>query len=256
MRFTVLILFFAAITSMCSCSSPLEIKVLRAEATYDMNTSGISVHKIQIRPQGEDAFKSLNEFGEVVTSSETEDDLSVEGLKVIRIDSQDLSALKLALGEVTHDSKVAHGYILDWRDIHQQEVADGGLLISKEGVPYFIQSGFLSLLARSWVLQREDGEYTYIQVLPTWHIPNSGNSIIRSGTKPKQANIFKELEVESMLEDSQCLIFAAELLPARKGVGPMDDGPAPVRLGEALMGAPVTEPSIRLVVIESHLMDR
>lgn len=256
MRFTILIILFAALVFMCSCSAPPETKVIRAEATYDMNASGVSVHNIQIRPVNESAFETLENFGESAASSETEKVLKQEGLTVIRINSQELSTLKKALGDVTHDSKVAHGFILDWRDIHQQEVARGGMLITKEGIPYFIDSGYLSLLARCWVLQREDGEYSYIQVLPTWHVPDNGSSFIGKGSKPKQANIFRTLEIESLLEDDQCLVFATELLPAKTRVGPIDDGASPVRLGEAIMGAPVTEPSIRLIVIESHLMNK
>ena len=167
-----------------------------------------------------------------------------------------MPAIVASIGTVLDESYVWHGQIFKWRDLFQRRIEPQGMLISEQGIPYFIQSGFLSLLSRSWVVERENGFHLYLQFQPTWHIPREKSSIVGTSSTPTQSKVFSELAFETLLQDGEAIIIVAELCAPEPTSGPQDEGPPPVRLGEALLGGPVKKDIVQFLVIEANIMPR
>jgi hypothetical protein len=130
------------------------------------------------------------------------------------------------------------------------------MVIAKSGIMHFIDSGFLSLLARSWLLQREDGFFVYLQLLPTWHVPGGRSVVVTRRESPSQSKLFSDLGLEFLLLDGEAIILAVDLKRVEQFDGPLDEGPPPVRLGEALFGISVDEDMVVMLVLESSILAR
>jgi hypothetical protein len=240
------------------CSTPLETGtvVARSEEVISPDADGISVIHIEIEPSEMDLTEKLLQFGEPITEQQLHEKLLREGIQIRRVDAIDVPAIIASIGIVLDESYVWHGQILKWRDLYQRRIGPQGMLISEQGIPYFIQRGFLSLLSRGWVVQRESGYHIYLQFQPTWHIPREKSPIVGNSSTPTQSKVFSELAFETLLQDGEAIIIAVELCAPAKTSGPQDDGPPPVRLGEALLGGPVKQDIVQFLVIEANIMPR
>jgi hypothetical protein len=184
------------------------------------------------------------------------DKLLLEGIHVIEVETVDVPAIAASIGEVVNEEFVWHGQIHKWRDIKQRRIPFGGMIITAEGIPYLVEGGYLSILARSWLVQREDGVFVYLQAMPTWHMPKSRTGFLGNSVNLAQKKVFTDLNLELLLQDSQALLIAVELAPDTSQTGPFDEGRPAVRLGEALMGGPVEKRSVVVLVLEANLQSR
>ena len=253
-----IILFLASCVFLASCASTPEKIValsLRSE-TIDATADGISVVHMTVAPTVEDMTEILSAFGEPIGSIEVQESLQHEGLQLLKIEAVDLPAIVASLGTVKHEAYAWHGQVLDWRDFHQRAVDKGGMLISADGVLYFIQRGLLSYLSRAWFMENEDGYFIYFQGLPTWHVPRTNTSIISKNTGSVENQVFSNLQLETLLRDGEAVLLASYLRVPDEVDGPQDGGGAPVRLGEALMGGPVQQDVIKLLIMEANIMPR
>ena len=239
------------------CSSSQESKTLISVTSNSINATsdGISVINIKIEPNGEDLNAKLKQFGQPL-AQELQTKLLQEGILVRRVSKVDVPAIVASIGVVIEETSVWHGQIFKWRDLHQRRIESQGMLISEQGISYFIQQGYLSLLGRSWLLEREDGLHIYLQFLPTWHVPQQQSAFVGKSKSPLQSKVFSGLELEILLQDDEAIIVATHLFTPRVKLGPQDDGPPPVRLGEALLGGPVKQDIVQLLVIEANIMPR
>jgi hypothetical protein len=239
------------------CSSqPVTNEPKRLVTKVEPNSNGIQVTKIVLNPITKNPLDQLCKFGFAIEQKSNVANLQIEGVETRRIQSIDLPAIEASIGEVVQRSNVWHGQILKWRDIQQHRIPHQGLLVAKSGIPHFIDTGFLSLLARSWILQREDGLFVYLQLLPSWHIPSRQSVIAGRSTEPAQSKLFSELGLESLLRDGEAIILAVDMNQEEHVSGPIDEGPAPVRLGEAMLGISVEKNKVVLLVIEANILLR
>jgi hypothetical protein len=256
MRHSVIIFFFV-ILQLVGCSTPQETETLISltSNSIDATADGVSVIDIRVAPNGEDIREQLKKYGEPI-ESELQSKLFSEGIYVRKVSSIDLPAIVASVGDVIEETTVWHGQIFKWRDLHQRRIESQGMLISEQGIPYFIERGYLSLLGRSWLLEGENGLHLYLQFLPTWHIPNHQATFVGSSKPPLRIKLFRELEVEILLQNNEAIVVATHLIAPNAKSGPQDDGPPPVRLGEALLGGPVKEDLVQFLVIEANIMPR
>ena len=239
----------------CGALQP-EKKLISMKPNIDVAANGISVLIIEVAPSQGELGEQLTQFGKPLEDEPLISKLEQEGIHVRIIAASDITELVSSFGEVMNKEIVWHGQMVDWRDIHQRKVLRQGMLISREKVPYFIRRGYLSLLARSWLIGREDGLFMYLQTMPTWHIPRSVTLGFDQAKTPLQSNVFQDISVEVLLQDGEALVFAVELPREASPEEQLDAEPTAVRFGEALMGAPVTRDIVSLLVIEANILPR
>jgi len=256
MRYGLTILWIGLMT-IVGCSSTQETKTLVSFSSNSINATadGISVINIKIEPKGEILSETLNLFGQPI-AKQLHSKLLQEGIFVRRVSTVDIPAIVASIGEIIEESSVWHGQIFKWRDLHQRRIEPQGMLISEQGISYFIQEGYLSLLGRSWLLEREDGLHLYLQFLPTWHVPQQQSNFVGQSNEPLRSKVFKNLEFETLLQDGEAIIVATHLFAPKVKLGPQDEGPPAVRLGEALLGGPAKKDIVQFLVIEANIMPR
>ncbi len=254
MRFCLAILLLLASSN---CSTPkVEPDVLKVDTKIEPTSDGLLINKYIISPNGNGLKEILLEFGSALSSDSLVEGLETEGLQVRRIDTIDVPAIVASVGIVRSHSFVWHGQILNWSDVVQRQIPNSGLLISESGRSHFVDSGFISLLARSWLVQRENDLFVYLQLLPTWHVPKVGGIVLGQGSVAKQSTLFSNIEIEVLLSDGEALVVASELSVVGSSNGPQIDGPPPVRLGEALLGGGVDGGNVVLLVVEANILLR
>ena len=258
MRLCLTCLFIlSANLALIGCSTPQVLpKKTKVETKVDSNADGILVSKFLLVPTSEDPLSGLTNFGTFLESQLKIENLQTEGIEVRRVSAVDIPAILATIGIVTHQENVWHGQIFRWRDVHQNKIPYQGMLVAKSGIPYFIDSGFLSLLARSWLVQREDGLFVYVQLLPSWHVPSHQSVIVGHSKQLTQSQIFPELGLEFLLQDGEAIILAVHLKQAQQSEGPQDFGAPPVRLGEAMFGTSAEKDMVILLALEPNILPR
>ena len=256
MRYCVVVVGLLLILSGCAAVPETVLQVTLHSETINATANGISVVQITVLPYDKDSFENLDQFGEAVGSLKLQESIKLEGIQLLKIVAIDVPAIVASIGDVENETYAWHGQILEWRDLHQRAIDQDGMLISAEGIPHFIQKGTLTLLGRSWLIEREYGLSMYLQCMPTWHVPNNGASIFTQTPSPVQNKVFSNLQLETLLLDGEAILLAVYLRAPEESSGPQDYGPPPVRLGEALLGGPVEEDVVQLLVIEANIMPR
>lgn len=242
---------------MCGCANQQVAQtVISAKTKVDITVDGLAVTSMKIDPLDMNLGDLLSNFGRPIKDTELADKLLLEGIHVIEIEAVDMPAIAASIGDVVVEEFVWHGQIHKWRDIRQRVIPRGGMIITAEGIPYMVEGGYLSILARSWLVQKEDGVFVYLQALPTWHMPQTRSGFLGQTRNLEQKKVFSDLNIEALLQDSQALLIAVELAPDSSQTGPFDDGRPAVRLGEALMGGPLEKRSVMLLVLEANLQSR
>ena len=251
--FSVLIFFLVCV----GCSTQKSgSKIITVESSIEPTSDGILITRFEIEPNGDTLLDVMNSCGDSIENQEINAQLENEGLYVRYAKSFDLNAITSTIGIVEDRSYVWHGQILHWRDLEQRKIPREGMLISEQGFFNFIDKGYLSLLARSWMVKREDGLYIYLQLVPSWHIPSGNAIVIGRGTLPLQSKLFEKLGFETLLREGEAILIAASLRPAESTDGPKDEGSPSVRLGEALFGGPSLNDKVVLLVLEANILPR
>ena len=215
--------------------------------------SGIAVRKFTVVPNSNDVKKILDNFGFSLNDLNLEERLESEGMFVRIIDAVDLPAITSSLGDSHEERYDWHGQIIKWRDILQRKMPSTGMLVTVAGISHFVDHGYLTLLARGWQIGMESGDQFYLQLLPVWHVPPDRGIVPGRNVSPTESRIFSSLMIECLLEDRQALLLVSQMEPHIQLTGPFNEGPASVRLGEALMGGPVESPILTFMLFEAHV---
>jgi hypothetical protein len=240
----------------CSTTKVVQKKI-KVEAKVTSSDDGILVSQLIIDPSSDDPLFVLQEYGSPIQNQSVMQDWQIEGVHIRRVNAVDIPAIIASIGRVTNQDNVWHGQVLKWRDVQQHKIPRQGMVITKSGIPHFIHSGYLSLLARSWLVQREDGLFVYIQLLPSWHIPDKQSVLAGRTTRPSQSTLFEELGLEFLLQHGEAILLAVETNQSKKtSSGPQDFGLSPVRLGEAMFGISGDQNKVVLLAIESNILPR
>jgi len=253
MRYCLAITFFLLVFANCSTQQSQTV-VVSSNANVDVVGNGVRIRYMLIEANGGASFDMIESVGRLIRSKKHSLALEHEGFIVRVAQTDTLNQLLESYGSTADHKQVFHGQIVNWRDVHQQEVNKQGMVVTFNDKPYAINDGYLSLLTRAFEMRREDGLYTYVQVVPTWHVPRGSSALISDRQTPKRSKVFTELQFDELLEDGESLFIAISLEPvAKSDTGPQDHGPLPVPLSEAVMGKQVNQATIAAVVIESHL---
>jgi hypothetical protein len=234
----------------------MEPNVLKVKLKTEPTGDGLLITKYILSPNEVALKENISKFGSALNNGELIANLETEGLQVRRIEAVDVPALIASIGTVSRHSSIWHGQIIQWRDLEQRQIPNSGLLISESGKSYFVDSGFISLLARSWLVQRENDLFVYLQLLPSWHAPKVGEIILGIGSVAKQSTLFSNIEIEILLSEGEALVLASELSLVSSSSGPQIEGPPPVRLGEALLGGSGEAGNVVLLVVEANILAR
>ena len=250
-----LFLTFLCFTVNVGCSTQQSQKVVvSSDANVNVVGNGVRIRYMLIESSDDASFDSIEIVGRHIHSEEHSLALQHEGFVVRVAQTETLNELLNSYGKTEDHKQVFHGQIVNWRDVQQQEVNKQGMVVTFQDKPYAINDGYLSLLTRAFEMRREDGLFTYVQVVPTWHVPRGSSALIGDRQTPKRSKVFTELQFDELLEDGESLLVATNLEPASTASsGPQDDGPLPVSLSEAVMGKSVEKAMIAVVMIESHL---
>ena len=164
------------------------------------------VTKIIVSPDGDGYNEMLATFGKPLENVLLVKALESEGMSVRVIESVDMPAILSTIGTIETREFIWHGQFVQWRDVVQRRIPPEGILIVTSGISHFVDQGYLSILGRSWLLQRASELFVYVQLLPSWHIPDSGGIVLTQGVKAKQSTLFRELEIEFLLEDGSDIL--------------------------------------------------
>jgi hypothetical protein len=240
------------------CSSPNVVQnITPVTVKVDSSDDGILVTLVSLEPLDQDPLDVLQEYGAAIQNQSVLRDWQVEGVQIRRVSAVDIPAIIASMGRVTSQENVWHGQILKWRDVQQHKIPRQGLVVAASGMPHFIDAGYLSLLARSWLVQREDGLFVYLQLLPSWHIPSQQSVLAVRNTRPSQSALFEELGLEFLLQDDEAILLAVEMKKSEiTSTGPQDFGLPPVRLGEAMFGISGDQNMVVLLAIEPNILPR
>lgn len=250
-----LLLLVFSFTLFASCSNQQSnAVVVSSDSNVSVVGNGVLVRYLVVSSSPDAAFETFESIGRSIHNDEHSSALHHEGFVVRVAETSLVNELVEEYGNTEEHSQVFHGQIVNWRDIHQQEVNKKGMVVTFQDKPYALNDGFLSILARSFEMRREDGLYTYVQIVPTWHVPRGSSTLIGDRQTPKQSRVFTELQFDELLPDQESLIIAVSLDPiAIASSGPRDEGPLPVSLSEAVMGNSAEQSAVALIIIESHL---
>ena len=227
---------------------------MSSDANVNVVGNGIRIRYMLIETNEDASFDAIETVGRLIHSESRSVALEHEGFVVRVAQTDDLNQLLESYGNTSEHKQVFHGQIVNWRDVQQQEVNKRGMVVTFKDKPYAINDGYLSLLTRAFEMRREDGLYTYVQVVPTWHVPRGSSALIGDRQTPKRSKVFTELQFDELLEDGEALLVATRLEPVSQvPSGPQDEGPLPVSLSEAVLGQRVEKATIAVVMIESHL---
>lgn len=249
------ITFFLFVLASCN-TQKIDPAPLKSESTIEPTSDGIMVTKYILSPNASSLQEAVSAFGDSLTSKSLEDSLLSEGVGTRIIDSVDLPAVVATIGAVDDKSIVWHGQVLQWRDVVQRRVPPKGILITESGRAHFVNKGYLSLLTRSWLLQRDDALQIYLQLIPSWHVPKVGGIVLGQGTDAEQSTLFEGLRIELLLQSGEALVLFSELREAKNPNGPEVEGDGPVRLGEAILGGDVDAGKVVLLVVEANILPR
>ncbi len=75
-------------------------------------------------------------------------------------------------------------------------------------------------------------------------------------SRPTQSKLFSELGLEFLLSDGEAIVLAVDLVKTEQSNGPLDDGPSPISLGEAMLGISVEKNMVVMLVIEPNILPR
>ncbi|MDP7008821.1 MAG: hypothetical protein QGI78_04540 [Phycisphaerales bacterium] len=238
----------------CSAPKTIDQRIdLPTQTRLEIPGSGIALRSFRIVSDGDQLEETLQMFGREHDDAELQTRLAEEGIALCVVDSIDVLAIAGALGDPQEEQFNWHGQISNWRDVKQRLIPSDGMVITSRGVPYFVDHGYLTLLARGWQLSMEMGDQLYLQLLPIWHVPNEQGVVPGRGTAPVESRIFSELMIECILDDGQSLLLATVMKPEIEIFGPLDEGATGMRLGEALMGDSEEEPVVVFLVFEAHV---
>ncbi len=229
-------------------SEPLAVPTARLE----LDGTGLAVRTHVVKGDRGDLQALLEQAGRVIDDGALSDRLASDGLHVRRIDSAQVDLLVASMDAHPVSQLAWHGQVLQWRDVVQRRLPGDGLLVSAAGTPHLIDRGLLTLLCRSWTMQREDGRFLYLHLRPTWHVEGLASTIPGQPIEPRALHVFEDLQIECLLGEGEALLCCAALSPPPRVHGPLDDGPPGVRMGEALLGAPSEEPLLIFVSFEAH----
>ena len=214
---------------------------------------GIVIRRFKVLPSSDAVVEKVNEFGKALPNTALQDRFESEGVIVRIVEAVDLPAIAASIGDAEDVRFDWHGQIMQWRDVQQRHMPREGMLVTASGISHFVDHGYLTLLARGWQMAMERGDQMYLQLLPVWHVPAEQGIVPGRVIAPTESRIFSELILECLLEDGQALLMVTPMEPPKLLTGPVDGGPAAVRLGEALMGGPVDEPVLIFLVFEAHV---
>ncbi|HJN71600.1 MAG TPA: hypothetical protein QF528_03310 [Phycisphaerales bacterium] len=254
MRFGITLLLVSISVFGCSAAKVEEKQVAFVpHIRIETPGSGIALRKFKIIPKSDITLEVLNNFGTTLQDSNLQERLESEGMFVRVVDAIDIPAIAASLGESREERYDWHGQIIKWRDILQRKMPSSGMLVTAGGISHFVDHGYLTLLARGWQIGMESCDQFYVQLLPVWHVPAERGVIPGKNITPIESRIFSELMIECLLQDRQALLIVSQMDPVVQSTGPFDEGPAGVRIGEALMGGPVEEPIITFMLFEVHV---
>ncbi len=230
-------------TALAGCGAPQQAttatNVLAVEASVEVGGDGLVVRSFLAKGNADGLVSTLGDLGSEACPAERSQRLENDGLFVRKVEMLDLPAIVASVGDIEPGRVDWHGQVYRWRDMQQTAIAAPGVLIAASGTTYLVDRGWLTLLGRSWTVERENGRHVYLQIVPVWHVPGTVATIPGEIPPPRHSRVFEELEVECMLKPGEALLIA---VPMRHGpgkiTGPQDEGPAAMRLGEAIMGGP------------------
>jgi len=226
---------------LAGCETPQPARtatnVSAVEASVEVGGDGLIVRSFLAKGSPDGLVSVLGNLGSEACSAERSQRLEIDGLFVRKVDMLDLPAIVASVGDIEPGRVDWHGQVYRWRDMQQTAIAAPGVLIAASGTTYLVDRGWLTLLGRSWTVERETGRHVYLQIVPVWHVPGSVATIPGQTPPPRHSRVFDELEVECMLKPGEALLIAVPMRHAPSDItGPQDDGPAALRLGEAIMG--------------------
>ncbi len=252
------VLFVLSSLFSLGCSTPTVVQnITPVKVNVDSSDDGILVSQVLLEPLTQDPLNVLQDYGTAIQNQSVLRQWQVEGVQIRRVNAIDIPAIIASMGRVTSQENVWHGQILKWRDVQQHKIPRQGMVVAASGIPNFIDDGYLTLLARSWLVKREDGLFVYLQLLPSWHIPNKQSVLVGKSTRPSQSALFEELGVEFLLQDGEAILLAVEMRVSEvTSTGPQDYGLPPVRLGEAMFGISGDQNMVVLLAIEPNILPR
>jgi len=195
-----------------------------------------------------------------VVDAKTDESLRRNGMRLLRVRSDQTDALLGDLGVGSSDVAAWHGQVVEWRELYRRPVSGPGATLAVSGRVRSIPPGQLRLMGRSWTVLMEDGPYLTLELLPQLRKPQEPSLYRLLGDADLQGEVFEALAVEIELEHGYAYVLTGET-PLRDRIDPPGDpaGPdveTPDTLGEFLFCQRTELPVRTLLVFVPRISDR
>lgn len=136
----------------------------------------------------------------------TAEKLRRNGFRLVPVPVNELDALIVELGGAVLDMSAWHGQMYRWQDLHSIAVGSEGRTMAVDGRVRRCYGGHLRLMARSWVVQMEQGPRVQLDVVPQ-HLRSESQYHRLLGQTSTDAESLTSLAMHMLLQDGYAYVL-------------------------------------------------
>jgi hypothetical protein len=177
-----------------------------------LNTdNGLEIRKWLVKDDSIGIARTLNQYRDgTVLDEAAEARLQRNGMRLVRIQRDDLDALLEAFGGTTLNANTWHGQMTDWRPIETATLGQGGRAVAIDGNVMRFDRGIVSLLARGWTVPTENGPRTQLEVIPVFERPRNKSLQLLVQEDEQPDALFPSVALDLQLEVGYAYVLTYE----------------------------------------------
>ncbi|MCZ6836532.1 MAG: hypothetical protein O7G85_12220 [Planctomycetota bacterium] len=203
------------------------------------------------------------------------------GLRLRQVPIEQLESIETDLAPLALNRNEWHGQITEWSVLHEYTLANSREIVAINGRVHSYEDGKFQLMARSWVVQMEDGPFLHLDIIPCFvkREPTRVQLIPQDQVHRYKGSRFDRLRLTMRLDPKMAYILTCESpgvawpdeegaalsrtaarSPSRRrgpGPGPVDvrgpDSGAPKTLGTLLLNREGLPPSRGVLVFIARI---
>ena len=182
---------------------------LRARLTNSDN--GLEVRRWVIADHtGRIAQAMRNHADGLVTDQAQLESLKRNGLRLVRVPSDQIHTLLTELGGANYDATEWHGQVLEWRSLVERPIDPAGQTVAIDGQVQRYQGGEFRLMVRSWNVQMESGPYLHFELSPRRRLVQANNLRRLLNNEGDLEQYFGSMSLEVQLEAGYMYVLTGE----------------------------------------------
>ncbi len=136
--------------------------------------------------------------------------LERNGLRLVRIDAEEIDSLLARLGGATLDVDGWFGQTYDWRQIVAWPIDPAGHALAVDGRVRRVQGGTLALMIRGWTIPMEDGPRLQLEMQPVYERSHPSQISQLLGQQSFDGEAISTMFVDVLLEVGYAYVLTCE----------------------------------------------